>query len=110
VVLFWVQQEVMSPPSFFFPLSLSSFVRNERGERERIKIKRKENENENEKEKEKDSGGDITSCCAPLFSGTLYWLAPGGPRWPGPVTPPGGILLLAGWGFVIAGALEKSEK
>ena len=45
-----------------------------------------------------------------LFSGTIYWLALGGPRWLGPVTPLGGILLLAGWGFVIAGAFEKSEK
>ena len=26
-----------------------------------------------------------------LFSGSLYWLAAGGPRWLGPVTPLGGI-------------------
>jgi uncharacterized membrane protein YgdD (TMEM256/DUF423 family) len=45
-----------------------------------------------------------------LFSGALYRLALGGPRWSGPVTPPGGTLPPAGWGFVIAGAFEKGEK
>lgn len=40
-----------------------------------------------------------------LFSGSLYWLALGGPRWLGPVTPLGGVAFLAGWAFVlIAGA------
>jgi len=32
-----------------------------------------------------------------LFSGTLYGMALGGPRWLGAVTPLGGLLLLAGW-------------
>ncbi len=32
-----------------------------------------------------------------LFSGSLYLLALGGPRWLGPVTPVGGLCLLAGW-------------
>ena len=32
-----------------------------------------------------------------LFSGSLYWLALGGPRWLGPVTPLGGLSLVAGW-------------
>ena len=32
-----------------------------------------------------------------LFSGSLYVLALGGPRWLGPVTPVGGVLLIAGW-------------
>jgi hypothetical protein len=32
-----------------------------------------------------------------LFSGSLYWLALGGPRWLGPITPFGGILLMLGW-------------
>jgi uncharacterized membrane protein YgdD (TMEM256/DUF423 family) len=50
------------------------------------------------------------SAGAALFSGTLYWLALGGPRWLGPLTPLGGTLLLAGWGFVIAGAFAKGEK
>jgi len=32
-----------------------------------------------------------------LFSGSLYLLALGGPRWLGPITPLGGLLLLGGW-------------
>ena len=32
-----------------------------------------------------------------LFSGSLYGLALGGPRWLGPVTPIGGLALIAGW-------------
>jgi uncharacterized membrane protein YgdD (TMEM256/DUF423 family) len=32
-----------------------------------------------------------------LFSGSLYALALGGPRWLGPVTPFGGLAFLAGW-------------
>ncbi|MBX3050758.1 MAG: DUF423 domain-containing protein [Caldilineaceae bacterium] len=32
-----------------------------------------------------------------LFSGSLYWLSLGGPRWLGPVTPLGGLALIAGW-------------
>ena len=32
-----------------------------------------------------------------LFSGSLYWLALGGPKFLGPVTPLGGISLLLGW-------------
>ena len=32
-----------------------------------------------------------------LFSGSLYWLALGGPRLLGPVTPLGGLALIAGW-------------
>jgi uncharacterized membrane protein YgdD (TMEM256/DUF423 family) len=39
-----------------------------------------------------------------LFSGSLYGIALGGPRWLGPITPLGGIALLAGWAFVIAAA------
>jgi uncharacterized membrane protein YgdD (TMEM256/DUF423 family) len=31
------------------------------------------------------------------FSGSLYLLALGGPRFLGPVTPLGGLLLIAGW-------------
>ena len=44
-----------------------------------------------------------------LFSGSLYGLALGGPRWLGPVTPLGGVALLAGWGCVCAGALAKES-
>ena len=32
-----------------------------------------------------------------LFSGSLYALALGGPRWLGPITPLGGLALIAGW-------------
>ena len=32
-----------------------------------------------------------------LFAGSLYALAAGAPRWVGPVTPVGGVLLIAGW-------------
>jgi uncharacterized membrane protein YgdD (TMEM256/DUF423 family) len=32
-----------------------------------------------------------------LFSGSLYALALGGPRWLGPITPLGGACLIAGW-------------
>jgi uncharacterized membrane protein YgdD (TMEM256/DUF423 family) len=32
-----------------------------------------------------------------LFSGSLYFMALGGPRWLGPITPVGGVLLIAGW-------------
>ncbi|MEN9840483.1 MAG: hypothetical protein RL376_283 [Verrucomicrobiota bacterium] len=35
-----------------------------------------------------------------LFSGSLYGLALGGPRWLGPVTPLGGVAFLAGWGLL----------
>ena len=44
-----------------------------------------------------------------LFSGSLYLLAVGGPRWLGPVTPLGGVALLAGWACVIAAAWAKKE-
>ena len=32
-----------------------------------------------------------------LFSGSLYGLALGAPRWTGMITPIGGLLLMAGW-------------
>ena len=44
-----------------------------------------------------------------LFSGSLYGLALGGPRWLGPVTPIGGLALMAGWVCVIAAACAKEE-
>ena len=36
-------------------------------------------------------------CGTVLFSGSLYALALGAPRWAGIVTPFGGLLFLAGW-------------
>jgi uncharacterized membrane protein YgdD (TMEM256/DUF423 family) len=44
-----------------------------------------------------------------LFSGSLYGLALGGPRWLGPVTPFGGVALIVGWLWVIAAAVAKEE-
>ena len=35
-----------------------------------------------------------------LFSGSLYSLALGGPRWLGPVTPLGGLSFMIGWGLL----------
>jgi uncharacterized membrane protein YgdD (TMEM256/DUF423 family) len=42
-----------------------------------------------------------------LFSGSLYWLAVGGPRWLGPITPFGGVALMAGWLLVMFAAVRK---
>ncbi len=44
-----------------------------------------------------------------LFSGSLYWLALGGPRWLGPVTPLGGLALMLGWLLVAIAAFRRSE-
>lgn len=41
-----------------------------------------------------------------LFSGSLYWLALGGPKLLGPVTPLGGLALLAGWFLVVWQVLQ----
>ncbi len=40
-----------------------------------------------------------------LFSGSLYGLALGGPRWLGPMTPLGGLSLIAGWVAAAVAAL-----
>jgi uncharacterized membrane protein YgdD (TMEM256/DUF423 family) len=44
-----------------------------------------------------------------LFSGSLYWLSLGGPRFLGPVTPFGGLFLLAGWALVAWNAFKPKE-
>ncbi len=44
-----------------------------------------------------------------LFSGSLYWLASGGPRWLGPITPLGGIALMLGWALVMAAAFARED-
>lgn len=41
-----------------------------------------------------------------LFSGSLYGLALGGPRWLGPVTPLGGLCLLMAWALLFVGVLR----
>lgn len=43
------------------------------------------------------TGGLLFAVGTLLFSGSLYMLALGGPRWLGPVTPLGGVCLIAGW-------------
>lgn len=43
-----------------------------------------------------------------VFSGSVYALALGGPRWLGPVTPLGGTALMAGWALLIAAAFKKT--
>ena len=41
-----------------------------------------------------------------FFSGSLYGLTLGGPRWLGPVTPIGGTLFIAGWLFFAVAAIK----
>ena len=41
-----------------------------------------------------------------LFSGSLYALALGAPRWVGAITPLGGLLFLAGWATLAWAALD----
>lgn len=42
-----------------------------------------------------------------FFSGSLYAIALGGPRWLGPITPLGGLAFIAGWITLAAGALLR---
>lgn len=44
-----------------------------------------------------------------LFSGSLYGLTFGGPRWLGPVTPLGGLLMIGGWVALFVAALNYSK-
>jgi uncharacterized membrane protein YgdD (TMEM256/DUF423 family) len=41
-----------------------------------------------------------------MFSGSLYWLALGGPRVLGPITPLGGLSFMIGW-FLLAFSIAK---
>jgi len=41
-----------------------------------------------------------------LFSGSLYGLTLGGWKWLGPITPIGGLLLLAGWLMLVVAAFS----
>ena len=43
-----------------------------------------------------------------FFSGSLYWLALGGPSWLGPVTPLGGLCLIAAWGCLLVAVVRQS--
>lgn len=44
-----------------------------------------------------------------LFSGSLYGLALGGWKWLGPITPIGGLSLMAGWVLLALGAIGASR-
>ncbi len=43
-----------------------------------------------------------------VFSGTLYLMALGAPRWFGAITPIGGLLLLSGWASLAIHALRRA--
>jgi uncharacterized membrane protein YgdD (TMEM256/DUF423 family) len=45
-----------------------------------------------------------------LFSGSLYVLALGGPHWVGPITPAGGLFLIAGWAYLVGTALAPRSE
>ncbi len=47
------------------------------------------------------AAGLLACVGAALFSGSLFWLALGGPRWLGPVTPLGGLALIGGWAALL---------
>lgn len=56
------------------------------------------------------SEGRIATCWVAgvvLFSGSIYWLALGGPRLLGPVTPLGGVAFLIGWGWLAVTAWRQ---
>jgi uncharacterized membrane protein YgdD (TMEM256/DUF423 family) len=44
-----------------------------------------------------------------LFSGSLYGLALGGPRWLGPVTPLGGLSFMVGWVMLLLASFRLTE-
>ena len=44
-----------------------------------------------------------------LFSGSIYVLSTGGPRFLGPITPLGGLLLLTGWLLAIFHGMRKKK-
>ncbi len=43
-----------------------------------------------------------------VFSGSLYAMALGAPRWFGAITPLGGLSFLAGWGLIIFYGLKQA--
>lgn len=52
-------------------------------------------------------GGWALALGALIFSGTLYAMALGAPRWFGAITPLGGTLMLAGWACLVVWALRS---
>lgn len=49
----------------------------------------------------------MLGCGTAIFSGTLYAMALGGPRWLGAVTPLGGALMILGWLLVAWRAMRR---
>lgn len=56
-----------------------------------------------------NSAGYLFMAGIVLFCGSLYWLALGGPRWLGPVTPAGGLCFLLGWVCLMMSALRLGK-
>ncbi len=54
------------------------------------------------------AAGALMTAGIVLFSGSLYGLALGGPSWLGPLTPLGGICLIAAWGCLLAALLRTA--
>lgn len=48
-------------------------------------------------------------CGTVLFSGSLYAMAFGAPRWFGAITPLGGLAFLAGWAAIAWSAFRKGQ-
>ena len=44
-----------------------------------------------------------------FFSGSLYWLSLGGPKFLGPITPIGGLAFLLGWALVAWDSYRSSK-
>lgn len=42
-----------------------------------------------------------------LFSGSIYGLTLTGAKWLGPITPIGGVCMIAGWGLLLYGILKS---
>lgn len=54
------------------------------------------------------SGGLLVAGCL-LFSGSLYALAFGGPKWLGPITPLGGLCFIVAWACLAVAACQLSS-
>ena len=55
------------------------------------------------------AGGWLFAAGTVIFSGSLYALSLGGPRWLGAVTPIGGLAFIAGWLSLAAAAWRARE-
>lgn len=53
------------------------------------------------------ASGALFAIGVAIFSGTLYAMALGAPRWLGAITPIGGLSLIAGWVAVVVCALRR---